>query len=109
MVVVDTGKRVDGVEAVADEGRNGGLAVDISTVADFAFFLRADFDMTIPTQSSARYRPSHVRDSARRHTLVFVNVAEQQHAAKLAFVVAREAATRGERFGVAIGAEQPVP
>src|SRR4029079_6062300 len=84
-------------------------AVDISTVADFAFFLRADFDMTIPTQSSARYRPSQVKARTRRHTLVFVNVVEQQHAAKLAFVVARESAARGERVGIAIGSEQPVP
>jgi hypothetical protein len=47
--------------------------------------------------------------AARFRVLVFVDVAEQQHAAKFALIVARESAACSERFGVAIRAEQTIP
>ena len=54
-------------------------------------------------------RPVPCQGSARQSRLIVVNILEQQHAAELALVVAGKAASRCERIGVPIGAEQPVP
>ena len=54
---------------------------------------------------SGIYKPDGIVGDLGGGSLELVDV----HAAKLAFVVAREAAARGERVGIAIGSEQPVP
>src|SRR5262249_17336736 len=109
MVVVDTGKRVNGIEPVANESRNGSLGCrhfhGCRLCLLFAGRLCHDhsysIERAIPTATSKeRGKAAHPSLCKRRGT------AACGQAAVRCYVESR---SRGERGGVAIGFEQAVP
>ena len=117
VIVVDAGQGIDGVEPMREQRGNGGLAGGQVHVARTRVFCPAfSWILALVLRMAASgYEASNVQiagvlsRAVQFRALVFVDIAEQQHAAKLAFIVARESAARSERLGVAICPEQTIP